>query len=198
MVKVKVPFVSTHHTHRVNNNLQLLGAIVHLKPQKQSNAKANMSTVSNAISGLTTREAITDALYRAVVGLDTADETMFDSAFTSEGVLEISGNKMTGIEALHTGCFDYVGKKLDTTHFINNVRIEVAEGASSAKVTASALAQHYRGGEGKTPGAQRLLAGSLYKVDAVKDDKDGQWKIAYWNLEPVWLEGDYSILSPEN
>lgn len=148
-----------------------------------------------ALPGLTTREAIADALYRATNGLDTNDVALFDSAFTADTVFDLAGRELVGLEALHTGCFDYVGKQLDTTHFITNLRIDVADGASTAKVTASALAQHYRGGQGTQDGATRLLAGSLYHVDCVKDSASGLWKITRWKLSIVWREGDMGIMT---
>jgi hypothetical protein len=42
------------------------------------------------LSGLTPREAITDALYRAVIGFDRNDIAAFDSAFV-EDVLVMAG-----------------------------------------------------------------------------------------------------------
>lgn len=73
---------------------------------------------------LSSREAITDAIYRAVVGLDTNDADLFNSALTDDGVLDLIGWVLEGREAIGSQCFDAVSK-LDTTHFITNTRINV-------------------------------------------------------------------------
>ncbi|KUI55847.1 hypothetical protein VP1G_03183 [Cytospora mali] len=143
---------------------------------------------------LNDREAINDAIYRAVVGLDTNDVNLFDSAFTEEGSFDLNGKVMEGREAIHSQCFDFISK-LDTTHFITNTRININEGGSTASATASALAQHYRGGQGADPAASRFLSGVLYWMDLVKDEKDGLWKVECWRLRSVWGEGDSGVMT---
>lgn len=151
------------------------------------------TALASSLSGLTTREAIQDAIFRAVTAIDIDDLALFDSAFTRDTVFDLAGYRMDGIEAVTNGCFHGVAK-LDTTHFINNIRIDVKEGATTAKLTATALAQHYRPGEGVKPGSERFLAGSLYDIDLVKES-DGVWRIKVWNLKIVWGEGDRSIVA---
>lgn len=131
-----------------------------------------------ALPSLSLREAVIDSLYRCVLGLDTADVALFDSAFTKDAILDINGKVMEGLNAIHTECYDLIAK-LDTTHFVTNVRVDVKEGESKASVTASVLAQHYRHEQGREPGATSLMAGSLYFVDCVKDDEDGLWKVRH-------------------
>jgi len=63
---------------------------------------------------LTPREAISDALYRAVIGFDRNDMTMFDSAFADEDVsLEVrdggEGRKIDSLSALRAGVLGNVG-----------------------------------------------------------------------------------------
>lgn len=148
----------------------------------------------SALPSLSVREAIIDAIYRGVIGLDTADDALFDSAFTQDAILDINGTVLNGLSAIHTGCYDTVSK-LDTTHFITNVRVDINDGESKASMTASALAQHYRHQQGREPGAARLLAGGLYFIDCVKDDKDGLWKMKHWKLKSIWAEGDWGVMT---
>jgi hypothetical protein len=58
----------------------------------------------HTLTGLTTREAITDALYRAVLAFDRNDTSLLDSAFAGEdSVFEMhSGPKKTVIPSLST------------------------------------------------------------------------------------------------
>ena len=101
---------------------------------------------------------------------------------------------MSGLDAIHTGCYDTISK-LDTTHFISNLRVNVQDGDPAASMTTSALAQHYRHKQGTEAGATRLLTGSLYFLDLVKDDQDGLWKIKHWKLQLVWAEGDWGVMT---
>ncbi|OQD73224.1 hypothetical protein PENDEC_c016G02484 [Penicillium decumbens] len=138
------------------------------------------------------REAIADAVYRCVLAFDTDNETLFKSAFTSDAIFELNGTIMNGLDAIVTQCYASVSK-MDTTHFINNLRINILDGDSKAEVTCSALAQHYRGGEGMKPDAVPLLAGALYWMDLVKDAGDGLWKIKHWKLKSTWGQGDWGV-----
>ena len=150
----------------------------------------------SSLSSLSVREAITDAIYRAVLGLDTGDKALFDSALTQDANFDLNGNVMVGLDAIHAGSYHLISK-LDTTHFISNARVNVRDGDSTASMTASALAQHYRHKEGIEVGATSLMTGSLYFLDLVKDDKDGLWKIKNWKLQLIWAEGDWSIMVVE-
>lgn len=144
-----------------------------------------------------THEAMNDALLRAVLAIDTNDIDLFKSAISDPdtAVFEMNGNATTGLDAIINGMFNTVGP-LDTTHFLTNTRI-VAENNNTAIITCSALAQHYRTGEGLQPETDRLLSGSLYRVDIVKDGEDGLWKIKKWSMKLVWVEGDRSIVTPK-
>jgi hypothetical protein len=151
-------------------------------------------SLPNALPSLGVREAVTDALYRCVLGLDTADQALFDSALTQDATVDLNGDVMSGLDAIHTQCFDKIAK-LDTTHFITNVRVLVDGTESNATVTASVLAQHYRHKQGLVAGAARLMAGSLYSLDVVKDEQEGLWKVKHWKLSSIWAEGDWGILT---
>lgn len=102
---------------------------------------------------------------------------------------------MHGLAAIREDCYDRVSK-LDTTHFLSNVRVNLVDDhETKAKVTASALSQHYRTGQGNEPGASYLMSGSLYFVDVEKDATDGVWKIRNWKMKLVWTEGDWGVMS---
>ena len=146
------------------------------------------------LPSLSPREAITDAAYRGVLGLDTDDKALFDSAFTKDANFDLNGNVMSGLDAIHTGCFDSISK-LDTTHFLSNVRVNVPDGSSKATMTCSALAQHYRRGQGTAVNATRFLTGALYSFDMVEDREHGLWKIQNWSMKLTWTEGDMGVLT---
>ncbi|KGO75581.1 hypothetical protein PITC_098640 [Penicillium italicum] len=140
---------------------------------------------------LSDREAVADALYRGVIAFDTADDALFKSALTEDAVLVLNGTVMEGYDAIYSQCYANVSK-MDTTHFLTNMRINITE-ESKAQVSCSALAQHYRDGEGMKPGSDFLLAGGLYTVELVKDAGDGLWKIKHWTLKTTWGQGDRSV-----
>lgn len=148
------------------------------------------------LTALPTREAIVDPLYRAVIGLDTNDHALFESAWVDRqsAVFEMNGNAMNGLDSIEENIFNHIGP-LDTTHYITNVRIDAKEGADTAAVTAYALAQHYKTGEGQDPSTKRLLSGSMYSLDVMKDEGSDLWKIKKWIMKFVWVEGDMSIVS---
>lgn len=147
-----------------------------------------------ALSGLTPREAITDSLYRCVLGMDINDVALFDSAFTLDSSFDLNGTVLEGLDNIHTKCYDLIAK-LDTTHIISNIRIDLKDGESKASLTASAVGQHYRQGQGKESGATQLLSGGLYYLDLIKDEGDGLWKITHWKLKSTWFNGDLGVMT---
>lgn len=140
------------------------------------------------------REAINDAIYRAVTGIDSNDADLFDSAITDSARFDLNGKTMQGREAVHARMFGPVSA-LDTTHLVTNIRVHVGEGGSAASATASALAQHYRGGQGAESAASRYMAGVLYWVDLVKDGEDGLWRAEHWKIRTVWGRGDRGVMT---
>ncbi|KAK9416636.1 putative SnoaL-like domain-containing protein [Seiridium unicorne] len=141
------------------------------------------------------REAILDALYRVVNAFDHDDEDLLSSAFTKDSKFILSGFVMDGLAAIRKDSFDRVSK-LNTTHFITNTRINIDAGGTTAKLSANALAQHYRTGTGlaEAGDAPRYLAASFYMLDLVKQG-NGMWKITEFNMKVAWGEGDRSVLS---
>ncbi|KAJ5525754.1 hypothetical protein N7494_012404 [Penicillium frequentans] len=146
-----------------------------------------------ALPSLTTREAITDTIHRAVLAFDTDDKALLESSFFPDAVFDLDGRVLNGLDEICAQSFDMVSK-LDTTHFISNVRVNYIEGASTASLTASALSQHYRPNTGKTPGATNFMAGSLYYVDVIQDT-DGLWKVKTWRMKVIWATGDIGVMT---
>jgi hypothetical protein len=153
-----------------------------------------------SLPGLTDREAIIDALHRAVLSFDHADESLLHSAVTKDIMVEMPGASppMSGIPALKETVFDRVAYKLDTTHFLSNFRVDLpgGEGVTTARVTCSAMAQHVRKGKGRENG-NKYTSGGLYLCEVVKDGESGLWKIKNWKFNIVWLEGDASVMTGE-
>ncbi|KAF4414617.1 hypothetical protein FACUT_14125 [Fusarium acutatum] len=141
--------------------------------------------------GLTEREAISDALYRAVLSFDYADEAPLLSAITKDIDAEMPGSTAHGISDFKAAVFDRVSK-LHTIHFLSNVRINI-ESSSKATATCSALAQHVRPGQGADPSSAKLTSGGFYACDMVKIGH--LWKMKTWKANIIWLDGDPTILA---
>ncbi|KAH8912744.1 hypothetical protein BR93DRAFT_922707 [Coniochaeta sp. PMI_546] len=141
------------------------------------------------------REAIPDALYRSIIGLDTNDQNIFESAWHKDATFVYDEfPPAQGLDAILGSTFQYVGAGLDTTHFVSNVRVDVKDGADTATMTAHALAQHYRKDEGRNPKAPRYMTGNMYLIDLAKDNTEGLWKMTRLEIKVIWREGDASIV----
>jgi hypothetical protein len=95
-----------------------------------------------SLSGLSTREQITDTIVRACLGLDSNDKALWESAWAADPdiTLDINGNVMKGLEDMNKNCFDGIGP-MDTQHLLGSIRIDVKDDANTAHMTANALAQ---------------------------------------------------------
>ncbi|RFU33896.1 hypothetical protein B7463_g2404, partial [Scytalidium lignicola] len=140
---------------------------------------------------ITEREAVADALYRAVLAFDHADESLLLTALTEDVAAEMPGSSAKGIPEFKAAVFDRVSK-LDTTHFLSNVRVSI-ESATTAKASASAIAQHVRPGKGLEPGPNKFTSGGLYLCELVKVGE--LWKIKDWKANIVWIDGDPSVMA---
>ncbi|TVY43995.1 hypothetical protein LSUB1_G001780 [Lachnellula subtilissima] len=150
------------------------------------------------LTSLTTREAITDALYRAIIGFDRNDIPMFMSACAGEDlVFEIHNGEqkelVSGTSVIRDTVLATVGP-MDTQHITSNIRIDYKDGADTASLTAHAQSQHWPPGKGREPDAPNYLVGGEYLLDLVRDDADGLWKIKYWVLKAIWTQGDPSVM----
>src|SRR6202012_6248769 len=111
-----------------------------------------------SLTGLSTREAIADALYRSVQGIDTNDLSLFKSGMVDlkEFKFEMNGIEMQGEDVIIGAVLNFVGP-MDTTHNISNIRIDVKDDAAdTASMTAYAVAQHYKKGDGPDPTTAKL------------------------------------------
>ncbi|KAI1350599.1 hypothetical protein F5Y01DRAFT_305259 [Xylaria sp. FL0043] len=146
---------------------------------------------ANLAGGLTDREAIADALYRAVLAFDHADEALLLSAITPDILVELPGSSAKGIAGLKAAVFDRVSK-LDTTHFLSNIRVSI-QNDTTAQATCSALAQHVRPGKGLEAGPNKYTSGAMYLCDMVKMGE--LWKIKKWAANIVWVDGDPTVMT---
>ena len=150
------------------------------------------------LSGLTTREQIADVVIRACLALDANDRALWESAWDltapDELVLDVNGNASKGLAALNTDILEHVGP-MDTQHLITNLRIDVQEGASTGRVAAQALNQHFLPGHGNVLGSEHLLAGCAYDMELVKD-ASSQWKLRSWKLKLRWTQGTWAVMQP--
>jgi hypothetical protein len=153
----------------------------------------------HTLTSLTPREAITDALYRAIIGFDRNDVPIFNSAFAGEDVIfeiragESESRIVNSLSTIRTQVLAHVGP-MDTSHTISNVRVDVKDGADTAYLSAYAMAQHCPPGRGKEPDGPKYLVGGEYRVDLVKDEGDGLWKIKKFVLDVIWRQGDASVM----
>jgi len=151
------------------------------------------------LASLSTREAVTDAVYRALLGCDDNDAAIFTSAWAGEDVtFEVhDGDEekkvFSSLSLIRTAVFERIGA-MDTTHSIANVRVDVQDGADMAHLTATATAQHCPPGRGREPDGPKFLVGSQYSIHLVKDEVGGAWKIKKWVLRVTWTQGDPLVM----
>jgi len=155
-----------------------------------------MTEYPTVLSGLTPREAVIDALHRSILGIDSSDEAMYKSSLydSPETSFKIgdSGNTIQGAAAIS----EYIITKifpLTTLHQISNVRVDLKDGADTARLTANAVAHHYRPEDAFKPERLSYVSGGQYDVGLVRD-KDGLWKIKDWTLKMTWSEGDSAVI----
>lgn len=143
---------------------------------------------------LAPHEAVADALHRCVLGIDSDNQELFESACLKNEEMIWTGNGIniegwTAIKQLFQRLFVLV-----TTHNISSVRVDVKDGASSANLTAHAISYHVRPEDAFKQEDTSYTASSLYNIDLVKDEDDGLWKIKRWEAKVLWTTGDRSVL----
>lgn len=148
------------------------------------------------IKGLTPREAVADALHRSMLGFDTNERSLLESAFVKDEDTSIVLDKevvqgWTAMEARIGGIFALV-----STHVISNVRVVLEDNdhPQAASMTAHAIAYHIRPDEVFTPEDSSYTNGTLYSMNLVKDAADGLWKIKKWEIQRLWTSGDRAIV----
>lgn len=147
---------------------------------------------------LTGREGVQDALHRFAIGMDTNDEELFRSAFTSDAYWDLSGKSVDGLKNILSECYFYNIVKLDTTHYTTNVRINIEENGTAASLHCLYVANHWTIGTGMHPDSKRFTTGGTYYFDAVQDPEDGLWKFKYFQMVKQWSEGDFSVMGHKN
>ncbi|KAI2633120.1 hypothetical protein GGS26DRAFT_555370 [Hypomontagnella submonticulosa] len=140
---------------------------------------------------LSDREAITDVCYAAFASLDHADEQLFMSVITPDIHTDVAGTICNGVDELKAKVFERIGKKLDTIHYLTNIRVSV-DTPTTARVTFAGQAVHCRIGKGSEPGPNRYTTGANYRCVVVKSD--GVWKMKEMESYYIWAEGDPSVM----
>ncbi|KAE9370270.1 hypothetical protein N431DRAFT_442121 [Stipitochalara longipes BDJ] len=148
----------------------------------------------HVLTSLTPREAVADALSRALIAFDHNDAALLNTAFAADIKLSHPAGEMNQLSDLHK-LLAHVGP-MDSTHMISNLRVEVKDGADIASLTAYTLAQHSPPGRGKEPGGPKYMVAGEYAIDVVKEGKEGLWKIKSGVFTVIWGQGDASVMRP--
>ena len=152
-----------------------------------------------SLKSLTPSEAVADALHRAILGLDTNDSTLFESAWDKdEACFDRDGTVLDGWDAISEHLYQTVSK-LESHHTIGNIRVDLKDD-ETAHMTAYTIARHDRVGEATDPTKKGLVGGSIYSIDLVKDKGSpsgpdrGLWKMRKWAMKICWVEGNVSVV----
>ncbi|KAH3684924.1 hypothetical protein WICPIJ_004103, partial [Wickerhamomyces pijperi] len=129
--------------------------------------------------------AVADALYRYLLGCDTSNVELFDSSFTENSTFTLNGQSSKGLAEIRANVYDRISK-LDTTHSLTNIRINIESSEVDASITANAISQHYRQGKGLAPGESSLLVGTLYNGTLTRDKGSSLWKIKDLSIKMIW------------
>jgi hypothetical protein len=144
------------------------------------------------------RAAIVDALYRFGAGQDLRDRALFESAFSVQAKLDITGPArrlgvelpvMQGREAITDALMASV-VRLDTIHTVTNPRITAYNGRYARLFVLVEALNLPRGDH-----SRHLLLKNIYTVDL--SNQDGDWTIDHLLIENMWLSGDPEVLFPK-
>ena len=145
------------------------------------------------IDGLTTREAITDCIYRCILAVDTSDETLYDSSYfnSPDALFELAGQmKIQGSEAIRKHLVSHIFN-ITTLHHVTNLRVfDIDEIEGTAKVACYAMAYHQRPEDAFKSIKPAFVRGARYEIEVAKDNDDGLWKVKTWTIRPHWTDGD--------
>ncbi|MGH8145309.1 MAG: nuclear transport factor 2 family protein [Rhodanobacteraceae bacterium] len=141
--------------------------------------------------------AIVDALYRFGAGQDLRDRGLFESAFSSDAVLDFTQPArrlgadiapFDGRQAIADTVFAAIGG-LDTTHTVTNSRVTAFDG-ERAELFALVEAQHLP----REDHSRHLLLKHIYTLKLSR--KDSAWAIDHMRIDMVWFTGDPTVLFP--
>lgn len=156
-------------------------------------------SLPHALTSLTPREAIIDAVSRMFHGFDFNDLELLNSAFLpddEEVVFEVNNTESfvaTGMTEIRTHFFNRVAP-MDTTHVFGSERVHIADDAKTAKFLAVGNAQHCPPGRGKEADGPKYLVGGKYSAD-LELGADGLWKIRKFVADVLWAHGDVSVMA---
>ena len=141
---------------------------------------------------LTPREAVTDTLYRALLGLDSNNRPLFESACLATSDMEWVGGGYSikgwgAVSALFERVFSLI-----TTHVISNVRVAF-EDEETARLTAHAVSYHVRLEDKESVEEKSFTGYSLYDIVLVRPEA-GEWKIKRWQADVLRTTGDRAIV----
>ncbi|KAL9110429.1 MAG: hypothetical protein Q9227_004973 [Pyrenula ochraceoflavens] len=150
------------------------------------------------LPSLTPREAVADAMYRALLAFDRNDLSLFTSAFApgESTTIELNSGErrtFTGLSTIRSELLDHVGP-MDTSHTISNMRVWVEEGKETAAATGLVMAQHCPPGRGREVDGPKYLACGEVEVEFVWDGGEGVWKVKRWVHEVIWRQGDPGVM----
>lgn len=74
---------------------------------------------------LNDRDAIADACYRSFASIDHADKELLLSSVAPDVCTEIAGKICSGADELVTKVWENVSYKIDTIHYLTNMRVNV-------------------------------------------------------------------------
>ena len=139
------------------------------------------------------REAVADALHRCILGLDSNDRELFESACVKNETMTVIAGEFN-IEGW-TAINDFFQKDfaLLTTHTVSNIRVNIKDD-KTAFMTAHTLSYHIRPEDAFKPEDSSYTGSCLYSIDLVKDENDGLWKIQKWIINLLWSTGDKAVL----
>jgi hypothetical protein len=143
------------------------------------------------LHALTPREAVTDALHRAILGLDSNNRTLFASACLTTPEMQWHGGGISvygwdGISALFERVFSLI-----TTHVVSNIRVVFVDEAT-ARLTAHAVSYHVRPEDRESVEETSFTGWSLYDVELVGEE--GVWRIKTWRADVLRTVGDRAIV----
>lgn len=152
---------------------------------------------SISLTSLSPREAVIDAVYRFVAGIDDNNAELYESALLKgkDTCFIVGETRIEGTDTVD----EYIYKNifpLKTTHHITNFRVDLTD-ENTAALACTAIAYHWRAVEAFEPDSKPYTTGGLYFIDLVKDRSDGLWKIKKWTLKLNWAQGDRSVVRPE-
>lgn len=154
----------------------------------------------------TTHEAICDCLSRLLQGIDDADEELLTSSLTPDAVFDITPMKRQGLgdhfgelhgrEEIIKTMLAGVGK-MDTSHLHLNARTRVSDDGTGARLTAFALAQHWRPGHGLSHLFDKdYFMCNRYRCELVLDEEE--WRFTRFELSGQWAKGDRGVMDPKS